>query len=146
MPAVFVSNVTDPQQGQQEMESALQVDFENCIIDGNQGIEFLLEQEPGSQFEFSFADSLLRFEDPGGFFQDDPLYDFTNDNQYRNNIYNGIPDFIDVDLNDFRIGEESQARGIGNILVAREVPFDLLGIDRRDSPDAGAYQHIVLEE
>ena len=146
LPAVFVSNVTDPQQGQQEMEAALQADFENCIIDGNQGVEFLLEQEPGSQFEFSFADSLLRFEDPGGFFQDDPLYDFTNDNQYRNNIYNGISDFIDVDLNDFRIGQESQAWGIGNILVAREVPFDLLGIDRRESPDAGAYQHIVLEE
>ena len=137
-----MSNVSESGQG----EAGLQATFENCIIEGNQGIEFLLEQEAGSQIEFSFANSLLRFEDPGGLFQSDPLYDFTNDELYRNNIYNGNPDFIDPESNDLRIGEESQARGIGNILVADEFPFDLLGIDRRDSPDAGAYQHIIVEE
>lgn len=142
LPAVLVSNVSESGQG----EAGLKATFENCIIEGNQGIEFLLEQEAGSQIEFSFANSLLRFEDPGGFFQGDPLYDFTNDELYRNNIYNGNPDFIDPELNDLRIGEESQARGIGNILVADEFPFDLPGIDRRDSPDAGAYQHIIFEE
>lgn len=142
LPAVLVSNVSESGQG----EAGMRATFENCIIDGNQGIEFLLEQEPGSQFEFSFANSLLRFEDPGGIFQGDPLYDFSNDELYRNNIYNGNPDFIDPELNDLRIGGESQARGIGNILVADEFPFDLLGVDRRDSPDAGAYQHILVEE
>ena len=133
LPSVLVSNVA-------------RADFENCIIEGNQGIEFLLEQESETQFEFSFVNSLLRFEDPGGFFQGDPLYDFTNDEIYRNNVYNGNPDFIDVELNDLRIGQESDALGIGSILVAEEFPFDLLGVDRRVSPDAGAYQHIVLEE
>ena len=133
LPAVFVSNVTG-------------ADFENCIIEGNQGIEFLLEQEPGSAFEFSFVNSLLRFDDPGGIFQGDPLYDFSNEENYRNNVFNGNPDFIDVQLNDMRIGGDSEALGIGNLLVAEEVPFDLLGTDRRVSPDAGAYQHILVEE
>lgn len=142
MPAVLVSNVSQSGQG----ELGLRAIFENCIIEGNQGVEFLLEQEPGSQFEFSFANSLLRFDDPGGIFQDDPLYDFTNDELYRNNIYNGNPDFVNIELNDLRIAQESQARGIGNILVADEFPFDLLGIDRRDFPDAGAYQGITIEE
>lgn len=133
LPAVLVSNVSN-------------ADFENCIIEGNQGIEFLLEQEPGSQLEFSFVNSLLRFEDPGGVYQGDPLYDFTNDELYRNNVYNGNPDFIEVESNDLRIGEESQAREIGNVLVADQIPFDLLGVDRRESPDAGAYQHVLIEE
>ncbi|MGA9269921.1 MAG: right-handed parallel beta-helix repeat-containing protein [Lutimonas sp.] len=142
LPAVLISNVSESGQG----EAGLRATFENCIIEGNQGIEFLLEQDPGSQFEFSFANSFLRFEDPGGIFQDDPLYDFTNDELYRNNVYNGNADFLDAQLNDLRIGDESQARGIGNILVADEFPFDLLGVDRRDSPDAGAYQHVLIEE
>ena len=133
MPTVFLSNLN-------------LADFENCIIEGNQGIEFLLEQEPGSEFEFSFVNSLLRFEDPGGIFQGDPLYDFANDEIYRNNVFNGNPDFIGPELNDMRIGEESAARGIGNVLVAEEFPFDLLGADRRVSPDAGAYQHVVVED
>ena len=146
LPAVLVSNEIDTQSPPAGGNGALQATFENCVIDGNQGIEFLLQEEPGTQFEFSFSNSLLRFEDPGGIFQGDPLYDFTNDELYRNNIYNGNPDFIGVESNDLRIGAESQAIGIGNLLVAGEVPLDLLGIDRTSSPDAGAYQHVVIEE
>jgi hypothetical protein len=145
LPAVFVSNSNASQQSQ-ESQNQMQASFQNCIIEGNQGIEFLLEQEPGSQFDFSFSNSLLRFEDPGGIFQGDPLYDFTNDELYRNNFYNGFPDFIDIEQNDLRIGTESQAIGLGNILVAQEVPLDLLGADRRSSPDAGAYQNVAIEE
>ncbi len=142
MPAVFVSNVADGPEG----NGGLRADFENTIIDGNQGIEFLLQDDAESPFEFSFSNSLLRFEDPGGVFAGDPLYDFNNDNLYRNNVYNGNPDFLEAESNDLRIGGDSEAIGIGNILVARDVPFDLLGLSRIDEPDAGAYQHIVTEE
>lgn len=145
LPAVFLSNLNESQQAQ-ENQNPMEASLENCIIEGNQGIEFLLEQEPGSQFDFSFSNSLLRFEDPGGIFQGDPLYDFTNDELYRNNFYNGFPDFVDIEQNDLRIGTESLAIGIGNILVAQEVPLDLWGTDRRSSPDAGAYQNVAIEE
>ncbi len=142
LPAVFVSNAADGS----EDSRGLRAEFENCIIDGNQGIEFLLQDGGESPFDFSFSNSLLRFEDPGGVFAGDPLYDFSNDNLYRNNVYNGEPDFLDVESNDLRIGGDSEAIGIGNILVARDVPFDLLGLSRINEPDAGAYQHIVTEE
>lgn len=45
LPAVFVSNSNDSQQSQ-ENQNQIQASFQNCIIEGNQGIEFLLEQEP----------------------------------------------------------------------------------------------------
>jgi hypothetical protein len=88
----------------------------------------------------------LRFDDPGGFFRGDPLYDFTDDQLYRDNIFNGNPDFSNVELNDFRIKSESEAIGLGDPLVAQEVPVDLLGENRRNSPDSGAYQHLNPEE
>lgn len=148
LPAVVISNLEDervPLVGGED-SGIMDAVFENCIIEGNQGIEFLLQRQDGSSFVFSFSNSLLRFEDPGGIFASDPLYDFDDDNLYRNNIYNGEADFLDIELSDFRIGSDSEAIGIGNILVAQQVPFDLLGIDRRNSPDAGAYQHLVLDE
>ncbi len=135
-PAVVISN----QQGD------LRAFFENCIIEGNQPLEFELLQEPGFEFDFGFTSSLLRFEDPGGFFRGDPLYDFEDEGLYRDNLFNGEPDFIDLELGDYRIGGASDARELGNPLTAGEVPFDLLGRDRTASPDSGAYQHVLVEE
>lgn len=148
LPAVIVSNtrLDGSAGGDSERGSAILAEFENCIIEGNQGIEFQLQKQEGSDFNFSFSNSLLRFEDPGGFYQGDPLYDFQDDNLYRNNIYNEEADFLDIELNDFRIGMDSRAIGIGSLLGAQEVPFDLSGEDRRNSPDAGAYQHLIREE
>jgi hypothetical protein len=138
-PAVFISNVEN--QGGMMLN-----EFENSVIEGNQGVEFLLNSNEGSDFTFRFSNSLLRFEDPGGFFSSDPLYDFTDSELYSSNVFNGNPDFADIEGNDYRLGPESAAIGIGNQLSAQEVPFDLLGKDRRDSPDAGAYQHLIPEE
>jgi hypothetical protein len=120
--------------------------FENCIIEGNQSIEFQLLKSPGSEFAFKFDNSLLRFEDPGGFFRGDPLYDFEDGEIYQDNLFNGEPDFLDIEKGDYRIGGDSEARGLGNLSSAEEVPFDLLGKDRTASPDAGAYQHVLVEE
>jgi hypothetical protein len=137
-PAVVVSNA--------EGGGSMQALFENSVIEGNQGIEFLLEKSSGSDFSFGFSHSLLRFDDPGGFFSGDPLYDFTDDQLYRSNNFNGNPDFSNIELNDFRIKSESEAIGLGDPVVAQEVPVDLLGENRRNSPDSGAYQHLDPEE
>ena len=147
-PAVVISNEKDENfpSGGFEGQGSLRVFFENCIIEGNQSIEFQLFKSPGSEFVFGFGNSLLRFEDPGGFFRGDPLYDFEDEQFYRENLFNGEPDFLDIEMGDYRIGADSEARGLGNLTSAEEVPFDLLGKDRTASPDAGAYQHVLVEE
>jgi hypothetical protein len=87
----------------------------------------------------------LRFEDPNGFYANDPLYDFDDTSVYQSNIFNGEPDFKEVNENELIIGDLSDAIGKGNISEAQKVPFDILGVNRVQSPDAGAYQHIIFE-
>ena len=138
-PAVIISNL----EGQ---VGGMDARFENSVIEGNQGIEFLLQKQQGSEFTFFFSHNLLRFDDPGGLFAGDPLYDFTDDSVYSNNVFNGNPDFREVDRNDYRIGQESEAIALGSPVSAQEAPLDLLGVDRTNAPDSGAYQHQVEEE
>ena len=45
-------------------------------------------------------------------------------------------------MNDFIIGQESQAINFGSSDGANLIPLDILGVSRLLSPDAGAYQHI----
>ncbi len=120
-------------------------DLINCIIDGNQGIEFLLQQDPSGSFSYFFGNSLLRFDDLSGKYSDDPLYDFEDADNYRDNVLNGEPDFILSTVRDLRIGQESDGIGNADAAASKKVPFDLLGNLRTLSPDVGAYQHISVE-
>ena len=47
-------------------------------------------------------------------------------------------------MNDFIIGENSDAIGLGNSAAAALFPTDILGVGRVGSPDLGAYQHITF--
>ena len=123
----------------------LAANFTNCIIEGNQNIEFSLERNDDGVFNYNFKNNLLRFEDPNGFYANDPLYDFDDTSVYQSNIFNGEPDFKEVNENELIIGDLSDAIGKGNISEAQKVPFDILGVNRVQSPDAGAYQHIIFE-
>lgn len=123
----------------------LAANFTNCIIEGNQNIEFQLNKNDGALFNYNFKNNLLRFDDVNGFFGDDPVYDFEDIDNYQNNIFNGEPDFKDVNENEFIIGDLSDAVGQGNVFDAQIVPFDILGVSRVESPDMGAYQHITFE-
>ena len=146
-PALLVNNFqlsTDT--GELLVNDLLEADFTNCIIEGNQSREFVLEENMQAAFNFKFKNNLLRFFDSGGNFLNDPLYDFEDVSKYQNNIFNGEPDFKDVDENNFIIGEASDANANANLPAAQKVPFDILGVNRVASPDMGAYQHIIFEE
>ena len=75
-----------------------------------------------------------------------PLYDFSNTSIYQNVILNGTPHFQDIDMNQYIIGQDSEAIGMADIGGALLVPFDILNINRTSSPDIGAYQHIIFEQ
>ena len=120
--------------------------FTNCIIAGNQGEEFSVNYSDEAAFNFHFKNCLIQFDDNFGKYSDDPLYNFNNSVLYENIILSENPDFKDPENNDFRITEDSAANGLGDIQAAQQVPFDILGTDRTNNPDLGAYESATFED
>ncbi|MDY7395390.1 hypothetical protein UMM65_09070 [Aureibaculum sp. 2210JD6-5] len=120
--------------------------FTNCIIDGNQEIEFVLDNIEGADFNFNVKNSMLKFNTTNTDLLNNPLFDFTNASLYQNPILNGKPDFKDVTENEYIIGENSDADGNADLNSALQIPFDILNVSRIATPDIGAYQHIIFEE
>ena len=116
--------------------------FTNCIIDGNNNIEFLPDRVEGSIFNFKVSNSLIKFSDLNNLFTGIPEVNFDDTNLYDHIILNGVSHFRNPTMNDFIIGQESQAINFGNSNGANLIPLDILGVSRLLSPDAGAYQHI----
>jgi len=149
LPAVLINNYLKYQQSNGS-EALLVRDlnaanFTNCIVDGSQNIEFFLDQAEGSVFNYNFKNNLLKFNDPGGNYKDNPLFDFEDDNHYQSNIVNGKSDFKNIDLNQLIIGAESDAVGKADKNTSLQTPLDILGVNRAIEPDIGAYQHIIFE-
>lgn len=120
--------------------------FNNTIITGNQNIEFVLDKLDGGIFNYNVKNSMLQFETSNAELLSNPLYDFSDSSTYQQVFLNGITNFKDPELNDFRIGQESDAINWADALFAAQVPLDILSIDRTVAPDVGAYQHQIFEE
>lgn len=120
--------------------------FTNCIIDGNQNIEMILEQDMGAAFNYNFKNCMIKFDDVNGNYSDNPLFDFNDTSHYQEIILNGEADFKNVENNELIIGQESEAIDQANRNAALQVPFDILNINRISNPDIGAYQHIIFED
>ena len=118
-----------------------QAQFTNCIIDGNQNIEMVLDKKDGSNFNYKFNNNLIKFNDINKTFTNNPLYNFDDQTIFSNNLLNADAKFKDVDTNQFIIGKNSEAINKANVNVATQIPFDILGISRLPNPDIGAYQH-----
>ncbi len=123
-----------------ETRDLLAANFTNCIIEGNNNIEFVLDKVDGSAFNYSVKNSLIRFNDINDSFTNNAELDFTNLN-YSNIILNGNPHFRDTSKNDFIIGQDSDAI---NQALPNTITQDILGINRVSMPDLGAYQHITF--
>ena len=146
LPAVLVNNFFSftNSSGQEIVETRdlTAANFTNCIIDGNNNIEFLPDSVDGSLFNFNVANSLVKFIDVNNAFAGVGEVDFTDTNLYQNIILNGFPNFRNRLLNDYIIGQDSDAINLGNATGANLVPLDILEVMRTMNPDAGAYQHI----
>ena len=147
--AVLVNNFFTTLQDGNEIINPVDLqaaNFVNCIIDGNQSVEFILDRAEGADFNFNVSHNVLKFDTTNQELLNNPLYDFNNNSLYQNVILNGILDFRNPIANDFIIGQNSDANGNASLLGAGTVPFDILGVDRTVLPDIGAYQHIDFEE
>lgn len=123
--------------GAEDLENA---HFRNSIIFGNTSRELSLRSNDSNIFNFKLDDCLLKFNDSGGQFEDDPLYDFEDETYYSNLFLNEDPDFLNTARSDFRLGINSFAIDMANPDTAILVPLDILGKDRTSDPDLGAYE------
>ena len=143
-PAVQIDNFleTEDELFIADLESAT---FINCIIYGSASRELGLTSVASAAFHFQFQNTLIRFEDTFGDFEERPNYAFDNETLYQDILLNATPDFRNTARNDYRIGEGSAAQTLGNTTGSTQVPFDLLGVARPERSDAGAYQAIQFE-
>lgn len=149
LPAVLVNNfftyTNDANQEITETRDLHAANFTNCIIAGNNAIEFILDKVDGSLFNYSIQNNMLQFDDINNSFSGNPELDFTDATHYSNNILNGTAHFKNTVTNAFNIGQNNE--GINKALNSAAIlfPLDILGIDRTTSPDIGAYQHVTFQ-
>ena len=122
------------------------VDVSNSIIYGNQNIEFLVENLSDLDLDFKLINTLVKFDDVNNYFENDPKYDFSNDQYYENLFDNLLPGFINPIQNDLRIDQNSEVIGLGSLEFAILTPYDILNINRTQNSDLGAYQHVIIED
>ena len=147
LPAVLINNffVYDSDAGEEitETRDLKAANFTNCIFDGNNNIEFLIDKvDDGGLFRYSVQNCIIKFNDNNNSYEGVAEIDFENNTNYSRIILNGNPDFRDTQKSDFIIGEKSDA--INNAITS-VFTTDLLGVNRTTNPDIGAYQHITFE-
>jgi len=124
--------------------SDLNATFTNCIIYGNENLEFSFEKEDGAAFNYKFTNCLMRFDDSSNQLTNNPLYDFNNPIFYEGNIFNQEPKFLDKFNNQFQI-EESVSPGDNTGLEIIPSFNDILNTVRTTGNyDIGAYQASVF--
>lgn len=109
----------------------LNFNLSNSIVYGVNREEVEIDVVGGADSIYYFNHSLLKTE-----------LDISNTTNFNQVIKNEDPLFLDPQTNDYRIDSLSPAIDIGDPDIASTVPFDLLGNQRTESPDLGAYEFI----
>ena len=119
--------------------------FNNCIIDGNQFVEFFAEQQGTGAFNFKLDHTAIQFESSTQSVTDNPFFDWDDTTYYNQIIRNGEPSFVNAEKNDMRISQKSDFIQKGEVAIGLQIPTDILGVQRNSPPDLGAYQHVIIE-
>jgi hypothetical protein len=146
LPAVLVNNffIYNDANGQEitETRPLNAANFTNCIFEGNNNIEFILDKVDGGLFNYNISNSMISFIDSNNSFAGITEMDILNNNNYQDIILNGFANFKNTQNEDFIIGQDSDAI---NKAKATLFNLDLLGVDRTVNPDIGAYQSIIFD-
>ena len=133
-PSVLLNNYyVDVNENVQHREFE-QLFFGNSIIYGSLQEELMFDFVPGSSPPYVFDHCLLRTTKD------------TFNPQYINVVRNQNPRFHNIPGLDFRLNENSPAIGAANPDIAVQIPYDILGHDRSQRHDIGAYQYYEIEE
>ncbi|MBO0324171.1 hypothetical protein J0X14_17815 [Muricauda sp. CAU 1633] len=141
--ALSLKNFAILPSGDRTTESLEYADFVNSIIFGSVSTELLLEQDSASDFNFNFSNCLIKFNLSDDSVVENPLYNFDNSSFYRNIVFNQDPEFKNQTKNQLNIHENSAAIDLADPDASLTVPTDILGTDRTQNPDIGAYEFIT---
>jgi len=141
-PALRIDDHLDLGRNQLFTENLNNASFSNCIVDGNRDQELLLSNQGAGAFNYQFRDCSIKFRDGRQEFLGNPLYDFENQDSFSNVLVNPFISYEDTADHNFQLTQESEVLNIGDLATALEVPLDLLGISRTETPDLGAYELI----
>ena len=145
-PAVLLNDYAPLGDGNNFIKPLTEATFENCIIEGNQFVEFYIEQEGSDAVNFYLNHTAIQFESSNTSIINNSFFDWENNSYYNQIIRNVDPAFVSAENNDMRITQKSKLIGIGDTNVGADVPIDLAGTARVSAPDLGAYQHVVIED
>lgn len=112
--------------------------FGNCIIDGNARQEFVVAEDDAGQINFTINSALLKVErDP-----EDRGFDLGDNSKFQSILVNQLPEFVNVDRNNYRLDTASQVIDVGNIQDGLILPVDIVGNNRNFNgrPDLGAFE------
>lgn len=145
LPAVLIKNfvVHKNNNGQQVtyIRDLQQANFTNCIVEGNNPVELIIDNIKKGEFNYNFKNCMIHFQDITNSYTNNAELNFKNTKHYQNIILNGNPDFKNTAKNNFGIGRNSSAINKATASGSQIVTFDILGFNRTKKPDIGAYQH-----
>jgi hypothetical protein len=145
-PSLLINNYWIDSNGNVLNNSNLNFNINNSIISGNENIEFLIEQFDDSNLNFKFKNCMMKFNDYNEIFTGQNNYDFLNLEKYENIYLNLNTDFKNEYNNELFILQNSEVINLGDQQLAAIYPLDLLYVNRENSPDLGAYQHVIIED
>ncbi len=110
--------------------------FGNSIIYGSLQEEIMLDLYPDNNVaSFAFDHSLIR-----------TSFHHQYGDLFDNTLFNEQPRFVSASDNDYRLMEDSPVIGEGDPDIAIHIPLDILGNDRTDRVDMGAFQYYEMED
>lgn len=127
------------------LEDLTQASFANCIIDGNRNREISLLGNPEAGFQISFVNCAIKYDTDDLDTGTTPLLNFNGNPSFVNPFLNRNIGFVQPTSGDFRLDDTSQILGLGDMDTATSVPLDILGNNRTERPDLGAYQFLLQE-
>lgn len=136
-PSVVINNYYTDTLGVAQVRPVEKAYFGNSIIYGSLQEELMIDFYPdNAQANFVFDHSLLR-----------TTLNTSLTTQFDNCLFNKTPLFVNTAAEkDYRLEEESPAIGAGKPSVAAAIPFDILGNERLERIDMGAYQYYEIDE
>ncbi|MEE4196970.1 MAG: hypothetical protein V2I54_04950 [Bacteroidales bacterium] len=137
-PALLLNNYYIDVNNKMQVRPLTQATFGNCIVYGNKESEILIDEAPGTAFNYYFDHSLIKVNEEIS----------TADNNYFHNIIvNQDPKFKDPYDNNYELDTLSIAKDSGNPEYGVLFPFDLnLNSRTNDNgPDLGAFERIETD-
>ena len=129
--ALFFNNLYNNPTDGYTYAISINCEINNSIIYGNRDNEFSTDFYPIPDTTYKFRNSLICTKRPH------------LEQLYENCLFNNNPKFMNPAEFDFHLDTLSPAIGIGNpVYSTGALQLDLDGVERGNSPDAGAYQYV----